>query len=318
MQELKPKPVIIYKPARAEKRKSGVVVPGEYVGVFRTKVAPNTPGAIRHVGENAAGKKWDFWGYDVDSVNGVLRWIDCREGEYGATIELFLETPKSLRQVSIPFNVNNLHDVMNHLCGLKKEIEVAMLNVSYWVREKKDKEGKLKLGKDNNPIWAKSITFRDVPPEFTFEGWREFAAQHGLEWVQKKKIGGTEWDFQAELAYWIGRVVKLQRFLLSTENVLPFCWNSMTATKSDGTALTLTDEEIASLQAIYEGIKPLYRFPFGRNETTADDFESGNYVSQPAAPATNTDPNFPTKDLTDYEENLTLDSVPVDGDDLPF
>lgn len=304
------KQVVIWKPTRAEKRKAdGSIVEGEFVGKFRTKVQPNTQGAFRQHGKNQAGVTWDYWGYDVDSVNGQLRWIDCRDGgEYGATIELFLETPKSLRQLSIPFNVQNLHDVMNHLCGLKKEIEVAMLNVSYWVRLKKDKDGNLKLGKDNKPIWQKSVSFRDVPPEFTFEQWKAFAAENGLEWVQEKKIGKIEWNFQAELSYWMERVVKLQRFLLSTENVLPFCWNSMTAMKSDGTALTLTDEEIASLNAIYEGIKPLYKFPFGRTETTADDFEMAD-----KSPASHPDPNFPT-----VEEPENFENNAPSGDDLPF
>lgn len=309
MQELKP--VFIYKPVRAEKRKAdGSIIPGEYVGKFRTKVQPNTPGAIHHVGSNAAGKTWDFWAVDIDSINGQLRWIDCRTSDYGATIELFLETPKSLRQLTIPFDVTNLHDVMNHLCGLGKEIEVAMLNVSHWVRPKTDKDGNVKLGDDKKPIWKKSITFRDVPPQFSFEQWRTFAAENGLEWVQEKKIGKTEWNFQAELAYWLGRVVQLQRYLLGTEKVLPFCWNSMTAMKSDDTALTLTDGEIATLNAIYEGVKPLYKFPFGRNETTADDFEAADKtpVSQPANP----DPNFPTADVTDYEN-----ATPELGD-LPF
>ena len=133
------KPVIQYKPVRAEKRKfDGSIIEGEYVGKLRTKVAPNTPGAIHHVGSNPAGKSWNFWAVDIDSINGQLRWIDCRTSDYGSTIELFLETEKSLRQLSIPFDVTNLHDVVNHLCGLGKEVEVAMLNVSYWVRPKQD------------------------------------------------------------------------------------------------------------------------------------------------------------------------------------
>ena len=310
------KPVFIYKPVRAEKRRAdGSIILDEYVGKFRTKVQPNTPGAFRHTGENAAGIKWDFWGYDIDSINGQLRWIDCRTGDYGSTIELFLETPKSLRQLTIPFDVMNLHDIMNHLCGLGKEVEVAMLNVSYWVRPKTDKDGNVKLDDKKKPIWRKSITFRDITPQFSFDEWREFAAQHGLEWVQEKKIGKTEWNFQAELAYWLGRVVKMQRFLLSTEKVLPFCWNSMTAMKSDGTELTLTEEEIASLNAIYEGVRPLYKFPFGRTETTADDFEEADKT--PIMVNANADPNFPTiEDPVFYNDGAP---VTASGDEiLPF
>lgn len=308
------KPVFQYKPVKTEKLKGGEPIPNEYEGVFRTKVSPNTKGAKRHAGENAAGKKWDFHAIDVHSVSGTLRWIDCRQSDYGATIELFIETGISLRQITIPFNVENLHDVMNALCGLKKEVHTAMLNISYWVRVKKDSTGAIKLDKENKPLWKKTIQFRDVPNEFSFEEWKLFAAENGLEWVQVKKIGKTEWDFQAHLAYWIGRLVKLQRFLLTTDHVLPFCWNSITASKSDGTALTLTDDEIASLQAIYEGIKPLYKFPFSRNESTADDFESGNYAVQAKEqPASNAVPvSIPDDEFAGVEP--PFDEI----EDLPF
>ena len=130
--------------------------------------------------------------------------------------------------------------------------------------------------------------------------------------MQTKKIGKTEWDFQAHLAYWMGRVVKLQRFLLTTESVLPFCWNSMTASASDGTVLTLTEGEIASLKAIYEGVKPLYKFPFGKAEATADDFESRNYVPALAVAPANGDSGFPDIDLS--EQNNEQEEI----DPLPF
>lgn len=103
--------------------------------------------------------------------------------------------------------------------------------------------------------------------------------------------------------------------LLTTESVLPFCWNSMTASASDGTVLTLTEGEIASLKAIYEGVKPLYKFPFGKTEATADDFESGNYVAQVATPAVayaNNDDGFPDIDLS--EQNNEQEEI----DPLPF
>ena len=313
------KPVFQYKPVKTEKLKGGKIVPGEFDGAFRSKVAPNTPGAKHHTGSNAAGKSWDFWAVDVYGISGTLRWIDCRTSDYGSSIELFLETEKSLRQISIPFGVDNLHDVMNALCGLKKEVHTAMLNVGYWVRVKKDSKGVVKLDKENRPLWKKTIQFRDVTNEFSFDEWKAFSAENGLEWFQEKKIGKDEWNFQAHLAYWMGRVVKLQRFLLTTESVLPFCWNSMTASASDGTALTLTEGEIASLKAIYEGVKPLYKFPFGKTEATADDFESGNYVAAAPAVASNGDSGFPDVDLSDGNAHEV--DVPQDmGDfsDMPF
>ena len=328
------KPVFQYKPVKTEKIKQGKIVPGEFDGAFRSKVAPGTPGAKHHTGTNAAGKSWDFWAVDVYGISGTLRWIDCRTSDYGSTIELFLETNHSLRQISIPFGVDNLRDVMNALCGLKKEVHTAMLNVGYWVRVKKDSKGVVKLDKENRPLWKKTIQFRDVTNEFTFDEWKVFAAENGLEWFQEKKIGKDEWNFQAELKYWIGRLVKLQRFLLTTDHVLPFCWNSMTASKSDGTALTLTDEDIASLNAIYEGVKPLYKFPYGRNEATADDFESGNYTKAvQAAKTLDGDGNFPDVDLSEQDAPTHDDGFPVsrkamwpespvveadDSSDLPF
>lgn len=306
------KPVFQYKPVKTEKVKNGKIVPGEFEGAFRTKVAPGTPGSKHHTGENAAGKKWDFHAVDVFGISGTLRWIDCRTSDYGSTIELFLETEKSLRQISIPFGVDNLHDVMNSLCGLKGEVHTAMLNVGYWVRMKVDFNKVVKLDKENKPLWKKTIQFRDVTPEFSFDEWKAFAAENGLEWVQEQKIGKKEWDFQAHLAYWMGRVVKLQRFLLTTESVLPFCWNSMTASASDGTVLTLTEGEIASLKAIYEGVKPLYKFPFGKAEATADDFESRNYVPALAVAPANGDSGFPDIDLS--EQNNEQEEI----DPLPF
>lgn len=315
------KPVFQYKPVKTEKLKGGKIVPGEFEGAFRTKVAPGTPGSKHHTGENAAGKKWDFHAVDVFGISGTLRWIDCRTSDYGSTIELFLETEKSLRQISIPFGVDNLHDVMNSLCGLKGEVHTAMLNIGYWVRVKTDFNKVVKLDKENKPLWKKTIQFRDVTPEFSFDEWKVFAAENGLEWVQEQKIGKKEWDFQAELAYWMGRVVKLQRFLLTTDHVLPFCWNSMTASASDGTVLTLTEGEIASLKAIYEGVKPLYKFPFGKTEATADDFESGHIKAGNTAVVSNGDSGFPDTDLSNAHEVDVPQGWPdgnVDDSDLPF
>ena len=175
------KPVFQYKPVKTEKVKNGKIVPGEFEGAFRTKVAPGTPGSKHHTGENAAGKSWDFHAVDVFGISGTLRWIDCRTSDYGSTIELFLETEKSLRQISIPFGVDNLHDVMNSLCGLKGEVHTAMLNVGYWVRMKVDFNKVVKLDKENKPLWKKTIQLRDVTPEFAFDEWKTFAAENGLE-----------------------------------------------------------------------------------------------------------------------------------------
>jgi len=114
--------------------------------------------------------------------------------------------------------------------------------------------------------------------------------------------------------------VKVQRFLLTTEKCLPFCWNSVTASASDGTELTLTADEIATVAAIYEGVKPLYHFGFGRNEVSADDailtppagYDPNN--AQHAANPFDTSGGvpFPTTDLTDHETAAQPD------DEMPF
>lgn len=78
---------------------------------------------------------------------------------------------------------------MNSLCGLKGEVHTAMLNVGYWVRMKVDFNKVVKLDKENKPLWKKTIQFRDVTPEFSFDEWKAFAAENGLEWVQTKRSG---------------------------------------------------------------------------------------------------------------------------------
>lgn len=132
------KQVIQWKPTRAEiKDKSGKI---SYVGKFRTKVQEGTPGAVRQFGSNAAGKSWDYWAQDVDSVAGQCRWIDVRSTDYGPVITLFIESQKALHQITVPYDVNNIHTIMNHFLGLGKELEVAYLNISYWVRKGRAKK----------------------------------------------------------------------------------------------------------------------------------------------------------------------------------
>lgn len=310
------KRVVMWKPARAEKRKpSGEIVPGEFIGKFRAKVPEGTPGAVRQVGKNEAGISWDYWAQEVDSIAGAVRWIDVRTSDYGPTIALFLESPKSLHQITVPYDVRNIHAIMNHLCGLGKELEVAFVNVSYWVRKATDVNGRLKLDKKDNPIWQKDLTFRDVPKKFSTDEWKKFSAENDLDWFQENRAGKTVWNFEKELAFWLSKVVAVQRFLLGTEKCLPFCWNSITACESPSPGGNLTREEIATCNSIYEAIRPLYRFPFSREESSADDVEFApvaGYVSQPAAHAQPVD-DFPVKDLTDYENGR-----PGNVDDLPF
>lgn len=312
------KQVIQWKPTRAEiKDKSGKT---SYVGKFRTKVQEGTPGAVRQFGSNAAGRSWDYWAQDVDSVAGQCRWIDVRSSDFGPMIVLFIESQKALHQITVPYDVNNIHTIMNHFLGLGKELEVAYLNISYWVRKKLDAQKNPKLDKDGNVLWARDLSFRDVPVKWDFEAWKAFAEKNELQWFQETRAGKKVWNFEAELNFWLAQVVRVQRFLLTTEKCLPFCWNSVTASAADGTELTLTADEIATVAAIYEGVKPLYHFGFGRNEVSADDAiltPPAGYDPNNAAHAANPFDTsggvpFPTTNLTDYETAAQPD------DEMPF
>lgn len=268
------KPVRMWEPKRAEKRnQSGVPIDGEFVGKFRMKVPEGTKGAIHYTGSNDAGREWDFWGLEVDSVNGVVRWIDVRTTDYDPVIVLFLESPKALNQITVKCDVGSLHTTMNHLCGLGKDIETANVNISYWVRKKTNADKTLKLNAQGEVIWAKDLYFNDVPQEFTFDEWRDFAQQNGLEWFQENRRGKKEWNNEAEFEYWMKRVVSLQRFLLKTPGVLPFCWNSMTACEGVQKWGNLTKEEIEQATEIYERVRGNYKFPFSRTNVSADDID---------------------------------------------
>jgi hypothetical protein len=179
------KHVFLWEPKRAaDITPQGQPTKNEFVGKFRTKVQPRTPNAVHHVGENNAGKKWDYWGLDVDSVSGVIRWIDIRTTDFGPKIVLFLETEKQLNQITADYDVSTLRDIMNTMLGLGKDVETAYINVSYWVRKKKDVNGNVKVDKDGKTLWARNITFRDVPARFSFEEWKVYAKETG--WSGKK------------------------------------------------------------------------------------------------------------------------------------
>lgn len=312
------KQVVLWEPKRAEKRKpDGSIIPGEYVGKFRTKVQQGTPGAIRHTGENAAGKSWDYWGLDVDSINGAVRWIDVRTTDYGPKIVLFLETDKRLNQITVDYDVRNIHDVMNHLITLKKDLATAHINISYWVRKKTDKDKNVKVGNDGKPIWQKNLSFRDVPEAYNFEAWKKYSEENGLDWFQEERKGKKEWNFEAELNFWMSKVVAVQRFLLTTETVLPFCWNSVTACETGA-----LKDELPHLNNVYESIKPIYQFPFRGVWTNSENVElappagydatNTAHAANPFNTATADVVPFPEKDLNDYA------TTAEPGDVIPF
>lgn len=314
------KQIVQWEPKRVEKgQKNGQP---EYVGKLRTKVKEGTPNAVHHTGANEAGVKWDYYGVDVDSINGVVRWVDVRDTDFGWQLVLFLETEKRLNQLSVPYDINNVRRVMNHLCGLKKELSTAFINISYWVRKKTDGKGNVKTDEKGKTLWAKDLYFTDVPELFTFEQWKDFAEKNGLEWFQEVRNGKKEWNYTAELNFWLSKVVGVQRYLLTTDNCLPFTWNSVTACEAPSPGGNLTSEEIATAKSIYESIKPLYKSAWSRDIVTGDDVSldpEPGYVAGPAiapppgrvAPAMIVD-DFP-EEVHNYENN-----APNPGEDLPF
>ncbi len=273
------KPVILWTPKRTEKRTAaGAVIPDDYVGKFATKVSEGTPGAIRNKGQNEAGLSWDFWEKHVDSINGKLRWIDKQGGgnKYGAKVVMYLESDKYLHQISIPYDKGfDLARIMNHLSGLKKDVATWNININYYVRKKTDwATKKVVTDKSGKPIWQKSIGFVDIKPEFDRDQWVAFADQHGLtSFHQTKPNGDNVWNNDAELKYWDTRLCRLQRYLLTTPDVLPFTYNSMICCEAlnPSGGENLTTAEIAKAREIYEQVKGRYRFPYSRQETNADD-----------------------------------------------
>lgn len=309
------KQVVLWEPKRApDLDKTGKPTKKEFVGKFRTKVQQGTPNAVRHTGENAAGKKWDFWGLDVDNVNGVVRWIDVRTTDFGPKIVFFLETDKRLNQVTCDYNVNNLHDIMNAFLGLGKDLATAHINVSYWVRKKTNKDGNVKTDKDGKPLWAQNLTFRDVPNRFTFDEWKKYSEENGLSWVQEEKNFKKTWNMDAECGFWMGKMVAVQHFLLKTEKCLPFTWNSVTACENGA-----LKDVLPQIQSIYDSVKPLYLFPFSGSRTTSDEVElapPADYDANTPAHASNPFDtgavNFPTQD----EVQFLTDAAEYDA--LPF
>ena len=269
--------------------KSGNEIPGEFTGVFSNKgCPPNTPGAYRYAGQMPAPStvKWDYWAFEATVIRGHLRWIDKIMPTFSgaqAQLVLFVESEKYLNRIQIRYDVNNLHDIMNGLCGLGKALPETFLNVNYGVWKSKDKNGQFKLTDKNEIRWTQKLQFADVDPEFDFEGWRDKAQRDGLEWEKITVNGKQIWTYDAELKYWDGRLVAMQRFLLDTPGVLPFTYGSMTACEglNPSGGGNLTTAEIAQCARIYERVKAEYKMPFGRVDVDADSYDP-SAVAQPA------------------------------------
>lgn len=316
------KPVIFWDAKRVPQRdKSGNPIAGKYAGAFGTKVAEGTPGAYRYQGENAAGIKWDFWQKEVTAVRGCLRWIDKQGTDYGTRLLLFIETDKALHRISQPYDIGNLQQAVNCLCGLGRDITDHFLNIDFWVREATDANGNIKTNDQGKPIWQSTLMFRDITPAIPFKEMREFAEKNGLDWIEGRNAQGKKtFDQSAAYKYWDSRLVGIQRFLLNTPTALPFIYNSMTATEiaNPSGGGNLTDAEIELCKEIYQHVKGNYKFPFQREDVDAD-----SILDEYAPPAQS--PKDPGAEYQEAETaNFPFDEPPIQAaqpaevDDLPF
>lgn len=321
------KKVILWEPKRSENPKS----PNEYIGKFRTKVSVDTPGVKLYEGTLATGKKYSYYAKEVDTVSGVLRWIDKRNnGEFGTNIILFLESENYLHQISIRYDPYNLKDVVNNLCGLGKSISTQLINLSYWVRRAKNETGNYKVNEKGESVWNKSISFRDISPQFDFASWKDFAQKNALEWNQiTKSNGAKEWNSDAEYKYWDSRILNIQRYLLAEGTALPFMYNSMIGCEAPNPSGggNLTANEIELCDNIYTRIRDEFKFPFASQKVNADsvydhyDDEEQlariEYIERPK-PMPDPEVHFSEIEVPSNYKLPEQHSFDLNDDDLPF
>lgn len=272
------KQCIFWEPRKAQKLSpNGTPIEGEFVGKFRTRVPEGTPGAIRHEGQNNAGRTWDYWGKDVDTVAGHLRWIDKIGGDYGTKIVLYFETERFLHRIACQYDATTLNNVLNAMLGVGKEVPTHFFNLSYWVRKATDTTGKVKVDDKGKIKWAQTLMFQDVRGIFNKDNpWKDYAEKHGLSWIQRKNARGeTYWDSDAEIQFWDEKIVALQRMLLNAGTALPFTYNSLIVCEAPNPSGggNLSTNEIEECKRIWETIRDKYQMPYGASKTSADSFE---------------------------------------------
>lgn len=318
------KNVVFWEAKKVPVRKNGAEIPGEFTGVFSTKVPPGTQGSVHYCGENKeAGLKWDYHAVEATVVRGHLRWVDKVMPNFTgarAQIALFLETEERLHRITLKYDAQNLNNIMNNLCGLGATAHETFLNLTYWVRKQKDANGNVKTTERGEPRWAQTLMFHDVKPQYSFEEWRDFAAQNGLQWEQVKRANGTaEWVADAELKYWDERIVKMQRYLLSKGTALPFTYGSLIACEANNPSGggNLTTAEIAECAHIYEKVKSEYKMPFGRQEVDADSVQFAPSQNGATVSAAQNGHDMPNEAYADVAAQASVGGDAID-DDLPF
>lgn len=333
------KDVIFLEAKRSPKRdKSGKQIEGQFVGNFRRKigVTERTPGAYHYAGVIAAqnNKPYNYWATEADLLRGYLRWVDVQSDKFGTSIALYLESDKFLFRIALDYDAQNLRQVGNYLSGMKKEIDTYFFNITYDAWMDKDKDGKPKLMDSGQPRWSTMIKFGEAKPFVDPKEMRNYLEDKGLAWEKSFDAAKNKevYNQAKEMAFWLRAILGVQKHLLTTENVLPFTYNSILACEAPHPigCGNLDAGERASCKAIYEAVKSEYRLPFGREMKDADDVFGGSYdsyepqaepdaavassypVAQPRAAAPSSDP-FPTEEpITDssWGDAPETDDVP--------
>lgn len=263
-------PVVEWKPRKMEKPGK----PGEFVGKFITKCAPNTPGAI-NVFWKVGSKEGNYWGMPIDSISGTTVWVDKIFSDYGTELVIYLKGKKALNKVVLPYSEDfNLRTVINNLVSLKKELHTVTINIGYYVRKHLDKNKAPIMGTNGLPLYRKSLTFTDINPEFSYEEWMDFAQKEGLMGHHVTDSSGKRtWNDDAACKYWDGRLVGIQRWLLKQGTALPFTYNSLICREAPNPSGggNLTAAEIQKAKEMYEAIRGNYRFSWQSGETSSED-----------------------------------------------
>lgn len=296
------------------------------VGKFKTKVSPTTNGAIRFTGKNEAGRSWDYYGKVADSVVGRLVWIDKVVDKFnGARLLLVLESEKYLSKIHVPYSSQNQRDIVNRMLGLGKSLSTATINMSYWVRPKKDKSGSFVLNDKNQQIMLKNIIIKDVEPKFSFEGWKEYAAKNGLDWVQSKDAKGrVTWDDSAESKFWDGQIAAIQKYLIESDAAVPFSYNSFICGElpNPSGGPNLKPELVERANEMYNARKGNYEISSQSSSSDDLDFSDGpsfsSQVNQATAFEDSDDDMFSSPKTATAVASKDVSSVLADDDDLPF
>lgn len=271
------KDVIFLAAKRSPKRTpNGDEIENEYVGNFRRRVDASTKGALHYHGIiEATKKKYDYYAVEADVIRGHVRWVDVQTDKFGTSIALYVESERFLFRLSFDYDVQNLRQIANYLSGMKAELDSYFFNITFDAWKEKDKDGGFKLMDNGAPRWSTAVKFGDARPFVDPKGMREYLEQKGLAW--EKSFDATKnkevYNSTKEMVFWLKTILAIQKHLLTTENVLPFTYNSILACANPHPSGcgNLSDGERASCAAIYEAIKSEYRFPFGRSMQDADD-----------------------------------------------